>query len=179
MTHKQLLEVLVNKITNMNKFDVVILKDIIAGLALKGDSIQDFYREITTCGKFLDLALIQNIAKKYSVPSLYSDHIDSRFGLFKENIKVVCSQNPQFSMENKRPVLNPGGWLRDKKPMFGSTEKATIEKAGGLEKICSQILNVGYFDYLRTLFEESATDVSKVKYALMIKDVTNQIGGHK
>jgi len=169
MTHNELLVILIDKMPNMNVFDIEILKDIVAGIALKGDSLYDFYRELTTSGEYLDVALVKKIAEKYSVPKMYKEHIDSRFLLFKENIKIVCTENAKAVLEGKRPGLNPDRWLRDKKPMFGSTEKITIKKAGGIQSICENIMHVGHFDYLKKLFEESATDVSKVKYALIMK----------
>ncbi len=168
MTHNELLVILMDKMPNLNVFDIDILKDIVAGIALKENSLYDFYRELMTSGEYLDIALVKKIAEKYSVPRLYKKHIDDRFAKFKENIKIVCIENTKALNNGKRPGLNPDRWLRDKKPMFGSTEKITIEKAGGLESVCKNMMHVGHFDYLRTLFEESATDVSKVKYALIM-----------
>lgn len=179
MTHSDLVDVLADKISKMNEFDMDILEDIVAGIALKDDSLYQFYRELTTCGRYLDIALVKEISEKYSVPSLYRSHVDKRFDLFKENIKIVCTKNKELVSDHKRPGLIPDRWLRDKKPMFGSTEMTTIEKAGGLGSICDKFLMVGQFDYLKLLFEEAATDVSKVKYALIIKDTQKKIGGSK
>jgi len=179
MTHSELLAALVDKIPKMNKFDLEILRDIVAGIALKDNSLYDFYREVTTSNSFIDVALIKKISEKYSVPTMYREHIDSRFYAFKENIKTVCALNRERVKSGKKPGFNPDKWMKDGKPMFSSTEKRTIEKIGGLDKLCESMLNVGFFDYLKTLFEESATDVSKVKYALMMdgKNKPKQIGG--
>ena len=179
MTHSELLAALVDKIPKMNKFDLEILRDIIAGIALKDNSLYDFYKEVTTSNSFIDVALIKKVSEKYSVPVMYREHIDERFDKFKENLKTVCALNRKRIDSGKEPGYDPDKWLKDRKPMFSSTEKRTIEKIGGLEKLCSSMLNVGFFDYLKTLFEESATDVSKVKYALMMdgKNKPKQIGG--
>ncbi len=177
MTHSELLVSLIDKMPKMNIFDMEILKDIIASIALKDDSIYDFYRDITTSGSFVDIASIERIAKSYSVPSMYRTHIDRRFDDFKSNIKNICIENKLIIMDGRMPGLNPDNWFKNKKPMFASTEKLTIEKAGGIRNICDKMFNIGYFDYLKILFEKSATDVSKVKYALMMKTPHKAIGG--
>lgn len=177
MTHSELLVSLVDKMPKMNTFDMDILKDIVAGVALKEESIYEFYREVTTSGAFVDMALIERISSKYSVPSMYRKHIDSRFDLFKSNIKRVCVENKQLVEEGKNPGFNPIHWEKNNKPIFGSTERITIEKAGGLEDICQEVFNVGYFDYLKKLFESAATEVSKMKYSLIIKSQPKAIEG--
>ena len=179
MTHNELMAALVDKMPKMNTFDLEILKDIIAGIALRENSIYDFYRDVTTSGSFIDISTIQKISKNYTVPSMYREHIDTRFDMFKENVKIVCYENSKLVSHGKRPGFDPNKWLRNKKPMFGSTEKITIDKANGLDNICNGIMNVGQFDYLKKLYEESATDVSKVKYALMMKSPNKRIGGRK
>lgn len=169
MTHTELLAILMDKIPKMNEFDIEILKDIIAGIALKDSSLYDFYREITLKSDFVSIALIEEVAKKYTVPQMYRDHIDQRFNTFKNNIKIVSDKNNNMISLGEQEGINPDKWFADGKKMFSSTEKLTIEKAGGLSKIRTSLTNVGYFEYLRKLFEGSATDVSKVKYALMMK----------
>lgn len=168
MTHSELLVALMDKIPKMNAFDVDILEDIIAGLALKDNSLYDFYKEVITSSQFVDIALIEKIAKKYSVPNMYRSHIDNRFEEFKMNIKSVCVENKNLVLNGKQAGLDPSKWFKDKKPMFASTEKMVIERVGGIESICNSIMNVGYFDYLKTIFESAATDVSKIKYAQMM-----------
>jgi len=177
MTHNELLAILIDKMPKMNSFDVDILKDIVAGVALKDNSIYDFYRELTTSGNFLDMALIERIAKNYTVPSMYREHIENRFDSFKNNIKTVCLKNKIAVDTGKKPGYKAERWVKDSKPMFSSTERMTIDKAGGLQIMCRNIMKVGQFDFLKSLFEESATDVSKVKYALMMQSSVKQLGG--
>lgn len=177
MTHNELLATLIDKIPKMNVFDVEILKDIVAGIAKKDNSLYDFYRELSTSGEFLDIALVEKIAQKYTVPSMYREHVDKRFDLFKENLKIVTLKNKEAIADGKKEGLNPDNWVRDGVKMFGSTEKHAIEKAGGLGSIRASIMNFGYFEYLKSIFENSATEISKSKYSLIMKNNQKQIGG--
>jgi hypothetical protein len=170
MTHVELLFALTKKLPRLNREEGEILKNIVSGIGKKDDSLFRFYEELSTTDGILNLATIKRIAEKYSVPNLYKDHISSRFSEFKENIRAVCNKNNELSASGRRPGLDPDKWVKNKRSMFSSTEKITISKAGGLDTICHSIHNVGYYDYLKKLFMEAATEVSKLKYSLLLKD---------
>ena len=170
MTHVELLFALTKKLPRLNREEGEILKNIVSGIGKKDDSLFKFYEELSTTDGILNLASIKRIASKYSVPELYKDHISRRFDEFKENIRAVCNRNNEMSAAGRRPGIDPDKWMKNKRSMFSSTEKITISKAGGIEKICQSIHNVGYYDYLRRLFSEAATEVSKLKYSLLLKE---------
>lgn len=170
MTHVELLFALTKKLPRLNREDGEILKGIVSGIAKKDDSLFKFYEELSTSENILSLPTIKKIAEKYSVPELYKDHIDARFNEFKINIRHVCTKNIELETIGKQPGLDPDKWKKNKRNMFSSTEKITISKAGGLGAICRSMHNVGYFDYLRKLFSEAATEVSKLKYSLLMQN---------
>ena len=145
-----------------------VLRDIIAGIAKKGDSVFRCYSEILTSNDFVTLSGVKRIADKYSVPELYEDHINKRFQDFKTNLKTVCRINHEKSKINVVQGFHVDKWKKGGVQMFGSTESITITKAGGLETMCREIHSVGYFEYLMKIFKESAIDVSKRKYSSLI-----------
>ena len=176
MDHRELYKIFLKMLgKDMNTYDRDILKNIIAGLADKDDSLVRFYEDVTTSGKFIELSLLKNIAQNYSVPTIYEDHIQERFSKFKANLKIVYATNSSRKDSGLKQGFITEKWMKDKKPMFGSTESLTIETAGGLKKIAQGMHNSGYFEYLFKLYEQSATNVSKVKYSLLIKSTANAI----
>ena len=175
MTHSELFFAIKEKMVGLNEYESDALMDIISKVADKGDSLRRFYIEVITSAEYPNLPTIKKIAEKYSVPKLYAAHINKKFNNFLSNIHIVCKENNDRIFKGLKPGEDPDKWLKNGVPMFGSTEKLTINKAGGLIKICSGIHTSGYTDYLEQLFQESAVDVSKVKYAKLISGNSYQI----
>jgi hypothetical protein len=175
MTHVELLFALTKKLPRLSREEGEILKNIVSGIAQKGDSLFKFYEELTTTESILSLPVIKRISEKYSVPSLYKGHINERFSEFKKNIRAVCVKNKELADNSRAPGLDPDKWLKNKRAMFGSTEKITIENAGGIETICKNIHGIGYFDYLSKIFSEAATEVSRLKYSKLLQDSPEKI----
>ena len=175
MTHVELLFALTKKLPRLNREDGEILKNIVSGIAQKNDSIFRFYEELTTSNGILNLQIIKKTSENYSVPKLYGDLIDNRFKDFKMNIISVCAKNKQRIADNKNPGYDESKWMKSGQRMFSSTETTTIEKAGGLENMCISIHTIGYFDFLRKIFLESATEVSRAKYSKLIQSGKNAI----
>jgi len=178
MKHIELLSIIQDRL-KLDKIDEKILKDIIAGLADKDDSIFEFYTKLTTAAEYITLPLVKKLAEDYSVPKMYEDHIEKRFEEFKANLKTVYTLNCKSKEEGRSPGYIPSKWLKSKAPMFGSTELMTIDKVGGLESIGEGMFTVGYFDYLKKIFKESATDISKLKYSNLIKASDKMIESKK
>lgn len=168
MTHIELLTLLVKKMPKLTREEGEILKNIVSKIAIKGDSLFEFYEELCTTNGILNLSTVKEISQKYSVPELYKDHIHSRFNEFRKNIRIVSSRNAILKQNGKPMALDPEKWTKNKLRMFASTEKMVIEKAGGLEEIGLHIHDIGYFDYLEKLFLESAIDISRIKYSSLL-----------
>jgi len=175
MTHIELLSALMKKLPRLNREEGEVLKNIVSEIAKKDNSLFEFYEEVTTEKDILSLPVIKRIAEKYSVPELYKDHIRERFLEFKQNIMMVCDTNKNLVSKGRSPGLDPDKWMKGGVSLFSSTEKKTIETAGGLEMICRSIHNVGYFDYLFKLYKKSATEVSKIKYSLLMSGKKSEI----
>ncbi len=169
MTHLELLSMLKKQLPRLNRAEGQILKEIIAGLGDKGDSLYLFYKELSTNGNILGLPNIKKVAENYTVPLLYKDLIDSRFDKFKKNLKVICLKNHDRETKGEKPGLDVNRWTIGGVEMFQTTEKKTIKHVGGINNICEGINTVGYFDYLKKTFLESATETSRLKYSLLLK----------
>jgi len=175
MTHFELLAILKKKLPKLNRPENQILKETIAGLGDKDNSLYRFYKELSTNGYFLDLANIEKVAKNYSVPILYKDLINSRFDKFKLNLKSICQKNQILIDEGKKPGYDPTKWIINGRNMFQTTEEKTINHVGGIEAISKSIYTIGYFDYLKKVFLESATETSRLKYSLLLSEDINTI----
>jgi len=175
VTHSDVFFALKEKFVGINELESDALMEIVSSVGDKGDSLRRFYIEVITSSKYLDLPTVKTISDKYSVPKLYASHISSKFDNFVTSIRLVCKENASRKMSGKPIGENPDGWTKNGVPMFGSTEKLTINKAGGLAKICGAMNTPGYTDHLEDLFKESATDVAKIKYAKLIKGKTPQL----
>ncbi len=170
MTHIELLTLLMKKIPRLTREEGEILKNIVSRIANKNNSIFDFYEEISTSEGIVSLYRVKTVALKYSVPTLYKEHIESRFDTFRKNIRIVASMNSELGASGKALAFDPDKWMKNKLRMFSSTEKMVIESAGGLEIICNSVHNVGYFDYLKKLFTNSATEISRLKYTSLMQN---------
>ena len=168
MTHSELFFTIEERMAGLNEYESDALMEIVSKVADKGDSLRQFYIEVITANEYPNLPEIKKIAEKYSVPKLYASHINKKFNSFLDNIRIVCKENENRILSNKKPGLDPTKWTKNKVPMFSSTEKLTITKAGGLQKICKGITTSGYSDHLEQLFKEAAVEVSKIKYAKLI-----------
>ncbi len=170
MTHIELLTLLVKKIPRLTREEGEILKSIVSKIADKDNSIFNFYEEVSTSDGIMSLYKMKKLSEKYSVPELYKGHIDSRFDNFRKNLRIVTSRNTELKRLVRPLALDPDKWTKNKLRMFSSTEKMVIDEAGGLSNICDSIHNVGYFDYLRKLFADAATEVSRLKYTSLMQN---------
>jgi hypothetical protein len=175
MTHSEVFFALKERIPGLDKYETEALMEIVSTLGSKGESLRQFLMEVITEKEYPTLPLIKKIAEKYSVAALFEDHIEDRFNEFRDNLFIVCEENQKRISAGKSPGLDPDKWTKNGLSMFKSTEKIAIETIGDLQAICTNLHKPGYTDYLKKIFKDSATKVSSIKYADLIRYHGSQI----
>jgi hypothetical protein len=162
---------------DLSELDSEILKDIVLKVGDKDGSLASFYRDVSLYDGFLTLGAINKMAEKYLVHVIYKDYIDKNYAVFEDRLLAIERKASELNAENIEVSFELDAWAIQGKQMFSRTDLLTIEKLGGLKTVTSKLYELGYRQYMRRIYSESADERGTAKYTLAFEQELRQIGG--
>ena len=160
-----------------SELDSEILKDIVLKVGDKDGSLASFYRDVSLYTGFLTLGAINEIAEKYLVHVIYKDYIEKNYSVFENNLLAIERKSTEMKERDIAVSFNFDAWATPGKQIFSRTDILTIEKLRGLETVVSKIYELGYRQYMKRIYSESADERGTAKYALAFEKELKRIGG--